>query len=132
MSTPEPLAACRSASSTSASPRGRRPILAAVLHRLSQGGRRVDADDLVALAAVLGVTPAMLLAPPGEVPGDPLPEHAAAAAARQLAARIGDPAEAAGDPAVRKWRTGKARARKCQVADELCRARAAQEQSVRQ
>jgi ribosome-binding protein aMBF1 (putative translation factor) len=34
-----------------------RPILPAVLHRLSQGKRRVDADDLVAFAAALGVTP---------------------------------------------------------------------------
>lgn len=38
-----------------------RPIGSAVLHRLSQGRRRVDADDLVALAVALGVTTDSLL-----------------------------------------------------------------------
>src|SRR5215469_15370529 len=38
-----------------------RPILSTVLHRLGQGKRRVDADDLVALALVLGVNPSALL-----------------------------------------------------------------------
>ena len=40
-----------------------RPILPSVLHRLMQGGRRVDADDLVALALALQVTPNALLLP---------------------------------------------------------------------
>jgi len=63
-------------------------------------------DELAALAAVLGVTPDALLAPPDEAAGDPLPEHAAAAAARQLAARIGDLLEAGGDPAAREFASG--------------------------
>ena len=41
-----------------------RRTLTSAVHRTLQGGRRVDADDLVAFAAVLGVTPAHLLAPP--------------------------------------------------------------------
>ena len=40
-----------------------RPILPAVLHRLGQGKRRVDADDLMALALALGVNPNALLLP---------------------------------------------------------------------
>jgi len=83
-----------------------RPILPSVLHRLLQGRRRVDADDLIALAAVFGVTPAELLAPPGEAAADPPPEHAAAAAARQLAVRIGELLEAAADPGAREFASG--------------------------
>jgi len=64
-----------------------RPILPSVLHRLLQGGRRVDADDLVALAAVLGATPAGLLAPPGET-SVTAPEHAALTAVSSLAVRL--------------------------------------------
>lgn len=37
------------------------PILPSVLHRLGQGQRRTDVDDLVALAVVLGVNPSALL-----------------------------------------------------------------------
>jgi transcriptional regulator with XRE-family HTH domain len=40
-----------------------RPILATGLHRLEQGKRRIDADDLVGLALALRVTPARLLLP---------------------------------------------------------------------
>ena len=40
-----------------------RPILSTGLHRLEQGRRRIDADDLVALAAVLDVSPITLLMP---------------------------------------------------------------------
>lgn len=40
-----------------------RPILPSVLHRLSQGRRRVDSDDLVALAIALRVNPSALLLP---------------------------------------------------------------------
>lgn len=38
-----------------------RPVLPNGLHRIEQGGRRVDVDDLVALAACLGVAPGVLL-----------------------------------------------------------------------
>jgi len=73
------------------------------LSRMIKAERRVDVDEAAALAAVLGVTPDVLLAPPGEAAGDPLPEHAAASAARQLAARIEDLLEAAGDPQAREF-----------------------------
>ena len=72
---------------------GRRiPVLG--LQRFRQEGRRTDVDDLLAFAAVLGVTPDVLLAPPGDPPAD----HAALAAARQLAGWIGDLLAARGDP----------------------------------
>jgi transcriptional regulator with XRE-family HTH domain len=41
-----------------------RPVLPSGLHRLEQGKRRVDVDDLVALAVALEVTPVTLLLPP--------------------------------------------------------------------
>lgn len=75
-----------------------RPIGDTILHRQSQGKRRVDTDDLVALAAVLGTTPAALLAPPGTIVAE---DHPAVCAARRLADRLaalitaGDPAAAA-------------------------------------
>jgi transcriptional regulator with XRE-family HTH domain len=71
-----------------------RPIGNAVLHRQSQGRRRVDADDLVALACVLGVTPADLL----KSPGTTVPDHPAVRAARDLADRVEALVRAAGDP----------------------------------
>jgi hypothetical protein len=40
-----------------------RPILATGLHRLENGKRRIDADDLVGLAAALDVSPITLLMP---------------------------------------------------------------------
>lgn len=40
------------------------PVLG--LSRLERGERRVDADDLVALAATFGLTPQQLLEPPAE------------------------------------------------------------------
>lgn len=40
-----------------------RPMSALAVRRIEEGGRRVDADDLVALAVVLGVTPTTLLLP---------------------------------------------------------------------
>lgn len=49
-----------------------RPIGSAVLHRLSQGRRRVDADDLVALAIALDVNPNALLLDRHAKPGDVL------------------------------------------------------------
>jgi len=75
-----------------------RPVPPLGLSRMIKAGRRVDVDELAALAAVLGVTPDVLLAPLGERAGDPLPDHAAIDAARQLAARIGDLLAARGDP----------------------------------
>jgi transcriptional regulator with XRE-family HTH domain len=58
-----------------------RPICSAVLHRLSQGRRRVDVDDLTVLAQALGVTPAQLLAQPGACAAD---DHPAVRASRAL------------------------------------------------
>ncbi len=83
-----------------------RPVPPLGLSRMVKAERRVDVDELAALSAVLGVTPDVLLAPPGEAAGDPIPEHAAAAAARQLAARIEDLLEAAGDPQGREFASG--------------------------
>lgn len=40
-----------------------RPILPSVLHALSKGDRRVDADDLMALAVALKVPPSAILLP---------------------------------------------------------------------
>jgi transcriptional regulator with XRE-family HTH domain len=40
-----------------------RPILSTGLNRLEQGRRRIDVDDLVALAAVLEVSPITLMLP---------------------------------------------------------------------
>jgi len=44
-------------------------VLPSVLHRMAKGGRRVDADDLVAFAVALGVNPSALLLP-RDVPPD--------------------------------------------------------------
>lgn len=41
-----------------------RPILPSGLNKIEQGHRRVDVDDLVALAASLEITPSQLLDPP--------------------------------------------------------------------
>ena len=80
-----------------------RPILPAVLHRLSQGNRRVDADDLVALAAALGVAPADLLLPPGTVSDDPPPDHPALREARNLVTRIEAALAASGEAGQRAY-----------------------------
>lgn len=50
-----------------------RPILATGLHRLENGKRRVDVDDLMGLAAAFEVTPITLLLP--TVPKGALPEE---------------------------------------------------------
>ena len=47
-----------------------RPIPTLGLSRIEKGTRRVDADDLVALAIALGVNPAALLLPRDTGPGD--------------------------------------------------------------
>lgn len=95
-----------------------RPILPSVLQRLSQGGRRVDADDLVAFAAVFGVTPARLLAPPGAGAAQ---DHAAVRAALALAGRLAELAAADGPEAAARARGQSARAlRRVQLeAEEL-------------
>ncbi len=80
-----------------------RPVPPLGLSRMIKAGRRVDVDKAAALAAVLGVTTDVLLAPPDEAARDPLPEHAAAAAARQLAARVEDLLEVSGDLAAREF-----------------------------
>jgi hypothetical protein len=43
-----------------------RPVLPSGITKIEQGERRVDADDLVALAVVFGVTPNALLLPAQE------------------------------------------------------------------
>jgi 8-oxo-dGTP pyrophosphatase MutT (NUDIX family)/transcriptional regulator with XRE-family HTH domain len=48
-----------------------RPIPTLGLSRIEKGNRRVDADDLVALAVALGCTPNALLLPPVTPPLDP-------------------------------------------------------------
>jgi transcriptional regulator with XRE-family HTH domain len=44
----------------------RRTLSADAVNKIELGVRRIDVDDLFALAAVLGVTPAQLLEPPEE------------------------------------------------------------------
>lgn len=51
-----------------------RPIPVLGLSRLEKGERRVDVDDLVALALALGVTPNRLMLPDIDVPGTPTEE----------------------------------------------------------
>jgi transcriptional regulator with XRE-family HTH domain len=55
-----------------------RPILPSGITKIEQGTRRVDADDLVALAVALKVTPTRLLLgpPPTDGPDDPAHEEA--------------------------------------------------------
>lgn len=72
-----------------------RPILPTVLHRMSQGKRRVDADDLVAFAEVLGVSPADLLQPGAGPAAEP---HPAARETANLARRIEDLLAGPGNP----------------------------------
>jgi hypothetical protein len=95
-----------------------RPIGDTVLHRQSQGKRRVDADDLAAFARVLDVTPARLLAPP-EVAG--AEDHPAVLAARDLAGRLAAVAAAATPEAAARARIQAGRAlRRAQLeAEEL-------------
>jgi transcriptional regulator with XRE-family HTH domain len=64
---------------------------------MTTGERRVDVDELAALAEVLDVTPDVLLAPPDAAPA---PDHAALREARELAARVKHLLAADGDPAL--------------------------------
>jgi hypothetical protein len=95
-----------------------RPILPSVLHRLGQGKRRTDVDDLVALSLVLGVTPSRLLAAPEAAAAE---DHPAVTAARALADRLGA-VITAGDPetaARARVKAGIALRRACLEAEEL-------------
>lgn len=68
-----------------------RPIPPLGLSRMTAGERRVDVDELVALAAVLGVTPTVLLAGPAAAT---VSEHAALRAASDLADELHELARA--------------------------------------
>lgn len=73
------------------------PIPQLGLLRMRKAERRVDVDELTALSEVLGVTPDVLLAPPGEV--DDGPEPPVLRDIGELAARIAALLEAAPDDA---------------------------------
>jgi transcriptional regulator with XRE-family HTH domain len=64
-----------------------RPIFPLGLSRLEKAQRRVDVDELVALAGVFDVTPARLLAPAGVVEAE---DHPAVTAVRALADRLAE------------------------------------------
>jgi transcriptional regulator with XRE-family HTH domain len=74
-----------------------RPIPALGLARVQRAERRVDVDELAALAAVLGVTPDALLAPPGAARNAQAADHPAVQAAGTLATRIGQLLAASGN-----------------------------------
>jgi transcriptional regulator with XRE-family HTH domain len=74
-----------------------RPIPPLGLTRMAKAERRVDVDELAALAQVLDVTPGELLTPPGA--GKPGKDHAAARAAQDLVTRIGQLVAADDHPA---------------------------------
>jgi transcriptional regulator with XRE-family HTH domain len=76
---------------------GGHPMLPSAVHALVQGKRKVTADDLMALAAVLEVTPADLLACSSDAEAAAA-SHLAMRAARQLAALIGEVLANPGDP----------------------------------
>ena len=76
------------------------------LSRMANGERRVDVDELVALAEVLRVTPDVLLSPPEAVRAGPAEVPAALREARNLVSRIEDLLEAAGDPTAREFASG--------------------------
>lgn len=73
-----------------------RPMSASVLGKIEAGARRVDVDDLVALATALEVPVARLL-PSGDVPDHPADPFEAAAGPGLVAARVLDDLEALGD-----------------------------------
>lgn len=73
------------------------PIPELGLSRMRKAERRVDVDELAALSEVLGVTPAALLAPPGEAGAGPEPPVLRDIG--ELAARIVALLEAAPDDA---------------------------------
>jgi transcriptional regulator with XRE-family HTH domain len=63
-----------------------RPATMQMVSRIEQAERRVDVDDLAAIAQALGVAPAGLLQVPGTAA--PAPDHPAVREARILAGRI--------------------------------------------
>ncbi|WP_199564903.1 helix-turn-helix domain-containing protein [Spongiactinospora rosea] len=69
-----------------------RPILASGIHKIEQGQRRVDSDELVALALALDVSPNRLL----------LPGTAGTAAGVELTPEVSSPTE----DAAWRWATG--------------------------
>ncbi|MFF0598069.1 helix-turn-helix domain-containing protein [Streptomyces antibioticus] len=72
-----------------------RPMSTSVLGKIEAGGRRVDVDDLVAIAAALGIPPARLL-PGADDTAVPDPFEAAAAPG-PVRARVLEDIEALGD-----------------------------------
>lgn len=78
-----------------------RPILASGLSKIEQGDRRVDVDDLVALATALETTPARMLASESDVSAfGATPEQQERLEAAERAVRA---AEAAGWARVDVW-----------------------------
>jgi transcriptional regulator with XRE-family HTH domain len=76
------------------------------ISRVMKGERRVDVDELVALAEVLGVTPDVLLSPSGSVRSASAPVPAALREARNLITRIESLLEASGEPEARELASG--------------------------
>jgi transcriptional regulator with XRE-family HTH domain len=83
-----------------------RPIPPLGLSRMAKGERRVDVDELVALAQVLKVAPADLLQPPDSASDDKTPDHAALSATQKLTSRITDLLAATPDPAAAQALSG--------------------------
>jgi transcriptional regulator with XRE-family HTH domain len=78
-----------------------RPIPPLGLARTAKGERRIDVDELVALAAVLDVTPDVLLSPPEAVKRNPAEVPAVLREARNLVRRVEGLLGAADDPEAR-------------------------------
>lgn len=72
-----------------------RPMSSSVLGKVESGGRRVDVDDLVALAAAFGIPSAQLL--PGAAAADAPDAHEEDAGPGLVKARVLDDIEALGD-----------------------------------
>jgi transcriptional regulator with XRE-family HTH domain len=79
-----------------------RPIPPLGLARMARGERRVDVDELVALAEVLEVTPDVLLSPPEAVRRNLAQVPAVLREASNLVSRIESLLEASGDPEARE------------------------------
>lgn len=75
-----------------------RPIPPLGIARMQQAARRVDVDELVALAEVLGVTPDVLLSPPETVRAARAPVPAVLREARNLVSCVEDLLGVSGDP----------------------------------
>lgn len=71
-----------------------RPLSASVLSKIESGARRIDVDDLVAIAAALEVSPSLLLLAAPAAEGDPVPVPPANAS---VAAAVREDIEALGD-----------------------------------